>query len=183
MSDENVRYFEAFPTWLRSLADDARAMAEILDDPRTPEASRRALAAGLNYLFKALDLIPDGIDDIGFLDDAFVLRVAAKQALSYEGARAVDKGDALDRLGNEARMVEGFLGADYPRLSAYVKSLWTSTVRGRSVEDLATKAEVRAALVSDVRAFAAGYTTPSFTREERTLVKLKSFLGAKLPPA
>ena len=30
MSDENLRYFEAFPNWLRSLAEDAVALAGIL---------------------------------------------------------------------------------------------------------------------------------------------------------
>jgi len=49
-----------FPLWIRSLADDATALAQLLSDrtrcPRTREASSR----GLNYVFKSLDLIPDG---------------------------------------------------------------------------------------------------------------------------
>ena len=60
MSDENQAYFEAFPNWLRALADDAVALAGILGAESTPTTSRRALAGGLNYLFKSLDLIPDG---------------------------------------------------------------------------------------------------------------------------
>jgi uncharacterized membrane protein YkvA (DUF1232 family) len=47
-----------------------------------PDGARRALASGLNYVFKSVDLIPDGIDDIGYLDDAFVLRVACAQVLA-----------------------------------------------------------------------------------------------------
>ncbi len=42
--------------------------------------SRRYATAGLNYIFKSLDLIPDGIDDIGFCDDAFVIRVEPRRS-------------------------------------------------------------------------------------------------------
>src|SRR5579862_4015622 len=83
MTDSNIdpRFLEVFPQWLRSLGEDAGAIGEAIaasgDDDGT-----RSLVAGLNYIFKSLDLIPDGIDDIGFLDDAFVVRVACAQAVA-----------------------------------------------------------------------------------------------------
>lgn len=181
MNADDLRALESFPMWLRSLGDDAVALAEILAADATPEPTRRALAAGLNYLFKSMDLIPDGLDDIGYLDDAFVLRVAARQALAFEGARLADARDTLDRLAGDARLVESFLGRDAERLSRYVKSLWMSEVRGRSVEALATNGDVRAAMLSDVRSFATNLTAPTFTRDERSLVKLRAFLTTKLP--
>ncbi|MFI5302817.1 MAG: YkvA family protein, partial [Polyangiales bacterium] len=116
MNADDLRALEVFPTWLRSLNDDAVALAELLAAEATPEPTRRALGAGLNYLFKSLDLIPDGLDDLGFLDDAFVLRIAARQALAFEGARAADGKETLDRLAGDARFVESFLGRDAERL-------------------------------------------------------------------
>ncbi|GAC1372635.1 MAG: hypothetical protein NVS3B10_20860 [Polyangiales bacterium] len=47
MSDESLRYFEAFPSWLRSLPDDAVALAGVLTAESTPEPVRRALGGGL----------------------------------------------------------------------------------------------------------------------------------------
>jgi hypothetical protein len=60
------RFLEMFPTWLGSLGTDVAALGTIVAEDG-PEPVRRYVVAGLNYLFKSLDLIPDGIDDLGFL--------------------------------------------------------------------------------------------------------------------
>ncbi len=181
MSDENAAFLDAFPTWLRSLADDAVALAGLLGAESTPADARRCLAGGLNYLFKSLDLVPDGIDDIGYLDDAFVLRVAARDALKVEGSKAADLKGALERLAGEVATIDAFLGADAARLSAYVKQLGKGAARGRTVDDIIGDAAVRKEFVGDVHNFAKGYQPPTFTRDEKTLVKMKSFLTARLP--
>jgi dTDP-4-dehydrorhamnose reductase len=49
---------------------------------------KRYVTSGLNYIFKSLDLIPDGIDDLGFCDDAFVIRVAAALACEADPSAA-----------------------------------------------------------------------------------------------
>src|SRR3984957_17956740 len=112
------RFLEMFPSWLRSLGEDAAALGLIAEGD-APEGVRRYVVAGLNYLFKSLDLIPDGIDDLGFLDDAFVLRVAAALARAESPAAApAAEGtvDVLGRLADDARAVKEFLGDDYARL-------------------------------------------------------------------
>ena len=183
MSDENLRYFESFPAWLRSLADDAVALAGLLTAESTPAPARRWIAGGLTYLFKSLDLVPDGIDDIGYLDDAFVLRLAAKEALAEEGARSADLKGVLERLASDVPTIQEFLGDDHPRLEKYVRELSKGAARGRTVADIVDKADVRKDFATDLHAFAKGYSSPSFTRDEKTLVKLRSFLGSRLPPA
>ncbi len=175
------RYLEVFPQWLRSLGDDARAVADTVAASAKDDASTRCLISGLNYIFKSLDLIPDGIDDLGFLDDAFVLRVASAQAAG-EGAAAADgKRGIVDRLTEDARAIKDFLGADYGRLETYVAALRKGAARGRTVEEIATDSGIREQFLQEVRAWSGSYQVPSFTRDQKTLVKLKSFLNAKLP--
>src|ERR1700722_13219115 len=116
------RYLEMFPAWLRSLGEDA-ALLGLVVEGTGPNEVRRYVVAGLNYLFKSLDLIPDGIDDLGFLDDAFVLRVAAALALAESPTTAGPGTDVLKRLAEDARSVKEFLGEDYARLEFYVKNL------------------------------------------------------------
>ncbi|HOU94151.1 MAG TPA: YkvA family protein, partial [Polyangiaceae bacterium] len=72
MPDHEARCLDAFPEWLRELGADARVLAAALEDAALPEVVRRGCAAALNYLFKSVDLVPDGIEDLGFVDDAFV---------------------------------------------------------------------------------------------------------------
>jgi uncharacterized membrane protein YkvA (DUF1232 family) len=171
------RYLEVFPQWLRSLGEDALAVSEVIASSAQDDDASRALVGGLNYIFKTLDLIPDGIDDLGYLDDAFVLRVACASAAA---SRTELRHGVIERLSDDARAVHEFLGADFPRLEAYVSGLPKGAARGRTVGDVVTDASVRAAFVQDVRAWAAEYHAPSFARDPKTLVKLKSFLSARL---
>lgn len=178
-TETDARCLETFPNWLRTLGHDAEALAAALATPTTPEPARRALAGGLNYVFKSVDLIPDGIDDIGYLDDAFVLRIASALALSEGLARG--SFTAIDTLADEARTVEDFLGSDYPRLSSYVQGLRRSAARGRTVDDIVSSTTVQSEFIADVSGFARSYSAPSFTREEKNLIKLRAFFDAKLP--
>src|SRR6187402_2239970 len=129
MTTLDSRCLEAFPAWLRSLADDAQQLAALLGREDATPAAQRGAASALNYLFKSLDLIPDGLEDLGFVDDAFVLRVAA--ALVDAGER--DAGGVLGRLAGDAELIREFLAGDYERLQRYVQKLAEGQARGRSV--------------------------------------------------
>jgi uncharacterized membrane protein YkvA (DUF1232 family) len=180
MTETEQKCLDTFPEWLRTLADDARDLAEALGDDALPEPVRRYAAVGLNYIFKSLDLIPDGIEDLGYLDDAFVLRVAAALA-GEEAPDAEERAPKVARLSRDARLIESLLGNDYQRLKAYVAKMKSAAARGRSVDDILTDAGVKRDFLNEVSGWAASYEAPSFSRDEKTLVKLKSFLAAKLP--
>ncbi|MEZ4299506.1 MAG: YkvA family protein [Polyangiaceae bacterium] len=177
MNDLHNRCLDTFPEWLRTLASDATELGALLTSD-LPEDARRYVAGGLNYLFKSLDLIPDGIEDLGFLDDAFVLRVAASLAVKTQGA-----GDTavLQRLASESALVSELLGKDYPRLETYAKGLTRGAARGRTVDEILTDATVRGDFLNELSGWSSGYEAPTFSRDEKNLVKLQAFLSAKLP--
>ena len=173
------RCLDTFPEWLRTLATDALDASQILAT-NAPESARRYVAGGLNYLFKSLDLIPDGIEDLGYLDDAFVLRVAASLAVQ-DAAAVKEEAPVLARLAGDAKLVQELLGKDYVRLETYVKGLTRGAARGRSVDDILNDDSVKGAFLHEVKGWASSYTAPTFTRDEKNIVKLQSFLSAKLP--
>ncbi len=177
VSDE--QFLDAFAAWLRNLGRDAEQLGRVLVTGGISEGPRKAAVGGLNYLFKSLDLIPDGIDDIGYLDDAFVLRVAAAQALR-EGA-----GDqpAILQLGADDRIVRAFLSDTYERLDRYVQSLRGGAARGRTVQDILSSEQVSEEFLEDVKSFALSYRAPSFSPDPKNLIKLRAFFDAKLPKA
>ncbi len=173
----DARYLEIFPSFLRTLGEDANALGAITSSD-APEPVRRYAVAGLSYIFKSLDLIPDGIDDLGFLDDAFVLRVAA--SLAAEESPDAASNEQLARLAHDATQVRAFLGDVYPRLEAYVKNLRKGAARGRTVDEVLASNETRDTFVHEVTAWAKDYQVPSFARDVKTLIKLRAFLSAKL---
>ena len=180
MSDIDSTCLETFPEWLRSLADDAADLADAVRDDGAPEQVRRYAAAALNYLFKSLDLIPDGIEDLGYLDDAFVMRVAASLAVA-DDASIEEKAPKVARLSRDTKLIKGLLGDDYARLTTYVENLRGGAARGRTVDDIVGDADVRREFLNEVGGWTTSYEAPSFAKDEKNLVKLKSFLAAKLP--
>jgi uncharacterized membrane protein YkvA (DUF1232 family) len=178
MAPLDARCLDAFPAWLKSLAEDARKLGVVVESPALPEGARKGAATALNYLFKSLDLIPDGLEDLGFVDDALVFRVASHSV--SEGDAAADPSGVLSRLSADAALVEEFLGDVYPKLAAYVAGLERATVRGRSIADIVGDAGIAADFTREVRSWADGYTAPAFLRDDKNLVKLRAFLGSKL---
>src|SRR5262249_23003431 len=77
-------------------ADVETVQVGVVDD-RTPEAARRVLAAGLAYFAEPDDLISDDLAGIGIMDDAAILRLAARRPVA---AGATD--EARRRLAAEA---------------------------------------------------------------------------------
>src|SRR5258708_29643044 len=121
MNELYTRCLDTFPEWLRSIGTDASELGALLDGDAVTEDAKKHVAAALNYLFKSLDLIPDGIEDLGFLDDAFVMRVAAKHALASNGDG--EKPAVLTRLADGSALLEELLGKEHHRLVSYVENL------------------------------------------------------------
>jgi hypothetical protein len=68
----------------------------------------------------------------------------------------------------------------YPRLEAYVRNLRKGAARGRTVDDVMGDVPTRDTFLHEVTAWAKDYQVPAFTRDVKTLIKLKAFLNAKL---
>jgi uncharacterized membrane protein YkvA (DUF1232 family) len=183
---------EAFAAWLQNLGSDVVAVCEVLQAEATrPPASspnpdagdqRRSalelLAGALNSLFKSIDLIQDGIEDLGYIDDCFVLRVCAASALSGVSVRA----NVLQRLEADADLVREFLGdADFERLQRYAAGTRELKARGRTPHEIVEHEDVLNSFVVEVEAWAKAYQAPTFSRDEKNLIRLRSFLAARLP--
>lgn len=178
MSPSESECLDRFPAWLATLADDARALAAVLETCASEEV-RRSAAVALTYIVKSVDLITDGLEQLGYLDDALVARVAASSVSEPE--RAAETSGTIERLAQESELIRSFLGDEYARLEMFVEGLAELSVRGRSVLAVLEDPEIRRELLVDVRAWAQSFVPPSFARDPKNLLKLRSFLATKLP--
>ena len=122
---------------VRHMVDGFSADVEALQvgvvDGRTPEAARRVLASGLAYLAEPSDLISDDLAGIGIMDDAAILRLAARDAVA---AGATD--DALRRLAGEAEDLAYIFGDLVGKLEQMLGVLQQPDAQGRTPFDTIT---------------------------------------------
>lgn len=183
MNEINEKCLELFPKWLQSLGEDVAIIVEALKMDSLDTDIRKTLAGGLNYLFKSLDLIPDGIDDIGYLDDAFILRLTARGALESDNGKIPgETREKLARLAGDTETIGEFLGDDiYTRLHKYALKLSNGAARGRTVNEIVEDTNIFREFATETRTFTEDYSSPGFSKDEKNLIKLKAFFDAKLP--
>jgi uncharacterized membrane protein YkvA (DUF1232 family) len=183
MTDVIARCLDLFPEWLRSLSGDVKTVLEAIQSEQTSAPAKSHLVGGLNYLFKSLDLIPDGVEDIGYLDDAFIMRITAKEALEVGlGDLSENQRASLEKLAQDTELIAELLGSEiFNRLYAYARELHNGAARGRLVIEIVEKPEVMAEFIADTESFIAEFSAPNFTKDEKNLIKLKAFFEAKLP--
>jgi len=68
---------------LRALPDLVRLVVRLACDPVLPRAAKIALAAAAVYLLSPIDLIPDFIPVVGYLDDALLAAVVLDGLLNW----------------------------------------------------------------------------------------------------
>lgn len=174
-TSDDDRFLTAFASFLHDVGRDAVELAEVVAAGRQGPSLRFA-AAALAYVLRSVDVIPDGIGDLGFLDDAFVVRIACGIAAREDGE---DAPTTVLRLAQDVPVVRDFLGEDYELLESVVRSLPTKDVRGISIDTIVADPKARAAFADQVTLWATQYSAPTFTRDTRTLTKLRSFLGGR----
>ncbi|MBN2804813.1 MAG: DUF1232 domain-containing protein [Deltaproteobacteria bacterium] len=183
MSDINNRCLDVFPQWLDTVGSDVAILRDVLLNSEAEENVKRKVAGGINYLFKSLDLIPDGIDDIGYLDDAFVLRMSAVSAVSAGIDSLPDNlKERLHQLAADTSLIKELLEDTlFAKFEKYCNSLSDGSARGRTVDEIITDENVRKELLDDITAFVNEYKSLGFNKDEKNLIKLKAFMEAKLP--
>jgi uncharacterized membrane protein YkvA (DUF1232 family) len=96
-----MRLTERMRTWARSLKAETCALYLACRDPRVPWYARLLAVCVVGYAFSPIDLIPDFIPVIGYLDDllivplgiALVLRMIPAEVMSECRCRAAEMMD------------------------------------------------------------------------------------------
>jgi uncharacterized membrane protein YkvA (DUF1232 family) len=95
---------------LRVLPNLVRLIARLVKDPVLPRAAKIALAAAMVYLASPLDLLPDFIPLVGYLDDLLLASVVVDGLLNWVDRAVVLKywpgsPDSLERVARAARLL------------------------------------------------------------------------------
>ena len=181
MSPQDAEALEHFSHWLAGLAVDARALSKLVVDPAQPSEVRAYATGALGAVLHASDVVCDGVEDLAWIDVALFLRLAARgtplgEPAPEEGREA----SVLARLAAEAEAAQRFLGDLGPAYESGIEGRLAKAVRGRSLDGTLAEPELAAALAVDVATWAADFTPPALTQDRYELVKLRTFLRARV---
>ena len=101
-------------TLLRALPEMARTLVRLAADPSLPRAAKIALAAAVVYLASPIDLVPDFIPLLGWVDDLMLAAVVVDGILSYVDRAVVLRywpgtPAALERVARAARLLAAWV--------------------------------------------------------------------------
>jgi len=176
-----TQFLPAFASWLHTLGEDVLSLAHLLESPDAPLPFRLASAESLSYLLRASDLIPEGIEHLGYLEVAFAFRAVAKRALANEseGGESSLEG-RVPRLAAEAALVVDFLQDDIDAFWELALAPASLSRAGRPATDLLEDAELLAATLEHARAWVELYRAPELSSGEEELVKIRAFFRTRL---
>ena len=94
---------------LRAIPDIGRLIARLLGDSTLPRSVKIALAAAAVYLVSPIDLVPDFIPLVGYLDDLLLGALLVDGIFNYVDRRLLVKCwpgtvESLDRIARVARV-------------------------------------------------------------------------------
>jgi uncharacterized membrane protein YkvA (DUF1232 family) len=95
---------------LRALPNLVRLIGKLVADPLLPRAAKVALAAAMVYLASPVDLVPDFVPFVGYLDDLLLVSVVVDGLLNYVDRALVlrywpGSPQSLERIARAARLL------------------------------------------------------------------------------
>lgn len=180
--DDDLQTLEQTSTWLPRLGEEIIALIPVAACADAPLSVREPIVIALNYMLKVEDLVPEGVEALGQLDRAVVLRVACQQAARGDLSALEEQAAAVvQRLADEAQALTALLDSLVPRLAQHLENQRAPVGTGRSIAQLLDDAQVRAEWAAELTRLAASLRTPAPVREARVLAMQRAFFAARLP--
>lgn len=101
-------------SFLRALPQFARMLARLVRDPVLPRRLKLVLAAAIVYLVSPLDLVPDLVPFVGYVDDALIGAVVVDGILTHVDRALVlrywpGSPDSLEKVARVAALLSAWL--------------------------------------------------------------------------
>ncbi len=169
-----------FQEWVESFPADAKLFLEVATDDSLGEDLRKHAVAGMSYILKQLDFVPDHYRPTGVVDDCLVLRILAEVGSEFAGELDPDRLKHWFRLANEREAIEAFVGDAYPGLDRAVRAMLVEGFRHKSPGQWLADREGLGRLADEVRKEIDGYVPPVVEDPDRAARELLSYLKAKV---
>lgn len=158
-SADRADFFGVLFTWLKSLPTDLKILIEMIGDDDLDLKARSSAVGIIIYILSPIDLIPEKIPILGYIDDVIILRIALAVILEIDANRAEyyreKYPETFDVLDEQIVLLKQTLGALYSWLKALVEKLPKRRFHGKSAEDVASSEQSREEMFDEVMEYAA----------------------------
>ncbi|TEU21771.1 MAG: DUF1232 domain-containing protein [Anaerolineales bacterium] len=133
-------FFEMLVCWLVSLPTDIKILIEMIGDDELDMKARSLAVGTIVYVLAPIDLIPDKIPVLGYVDDVVILHIAVVLVVQIDPNRGryyrEKYPQTFETLDQQIELLRGTLGALYSWLTALVENLVKRRFRGQAAEDV-----------------------------------------------
>lgn len=146
--------------WLLSFPRDSKIMVEIVSDDLIPVSGRILATAISFYILSPIDLIPDKLPIVGYIDDAIIIRIGleAIMAVCPEERKSYYKEkypDTFDLYDEQIEILKTFLGPLYDRLKLFTQKLVNRQYKGIDANEVPKSEELQERLFDDLMEYCA----------------------------
>jgi len=176
-------FIQLIKKWLIDLGVNAQLFNELAGDEALPTWVRSLVTGVLLYLNAPVDLIPDKLPLIGFVDDMLVMIVSLviivpkipEERLTYYR----QKYEAVEKIGEYEHILKSTLGILWERLTRFVETLQNRTYKNKTTEEVAQSAELREALFDETMVYIAnlGLDPETLDKESKLLPSPEKLMG------
>jgi uncharacterized membrane protein YkvA (DUF1232 family) len=140
-------FFEILVSWLVSLPTDLKILVEMVGDDELDMRARSLAVGTIVYILAPIDLIPEKVPVLGYVDDAIILHIAVAIAVQIDPDRGryyrEKYPQTFGELDQQIELLRETLGSLYSWLTALVENLTKRRFRGQSAEDVVSSEQLQ----------------------------------------
>ena len=164
-SSKSTSFFDLLTNWLISLPTDVKILIEMIGDDAL-EMKARTLAVGtVVYILTPIDLIPDKLAVLGYIDDVIILRIVLAVITEIDPDRAkyyrVKYPATFESLEQQIQILKETLGALYSWLRTLIDRLPKRRYQGKPAEEIVNSEETQEEMFDETMEYVANIDTNS----------------------
>jgi uncharacterized membrane protein YkvA (DUF1232 family) len=172
-SSKGPNFFDLLTKWLRSLPTDVKIVVKMIGDDELDMKARTLAVGTVLYILSPIDLIPDIIPVLGYIDDAIIMRIVLVVITEIDPERAiyyrVKYPEMFEPLERQIQILKETLGALYSWLRAIIDRLPKRHFHGKPAEEVVNSKDAQEEMFDEVMEYVANIDTDSKTIQDALL--------------
>ncbi|MDY6868884.1 MAG: YkvA family protein [Chloroflexota bacterium] len=172
-SSHDLNFFKLLSSWLVNLPTDTKMLIEMVRDDELDIKARTLAVGTVVYILSTIDIIPDNIPVLGFIDDVTILRLSLMLILEIDPNRATHYREKYENTFvdwyEQLEVAKEILGSLYSWLRALAEKLPNRRFHGKSTEEVVKSEQLQEELFDEAMEYVSKVDVDPKTVEDALL--------------